>query len=213
MDCNGPNTFFFFFFFPQQGLTTNGNSSLLSTRKNAGNRQNSIIIALSPTVDDSLKSTLETTGSSTKPTPSVLPGISLRSVSANTTDAVDSVYLPLLGLLGCLGFALADNGYVASMFMLKAYTIAVTPASQHDNVFIMVILTGAVGGCVTTLLGFIDLRSLFPSQSRAGVLDRGMAQCLVQAAVLWVMLLAPGMHRMGEKVRRISHPKAETKVH
>lgn len=38
----------------------------------------------------------------------------------------------------------------------------------------------------------LTVRSPFPSQSRAGVLDRGMAQCLVQAAVLWVMLLAPG---------------------
>ena len=62
--------------FSQQGLTTSGNSRLLSTRKNTGNRQNYISIALSPTVDDSLKSTLETTGGrSAEPTPSVLPGI------------------------------------------------------------------------------------------------------------------------------------------
>ena len=93
-----------------------------------------------------------------------------------------------------MGFALADHGYDSSMSTFKAYMIAVTPASQHDDVFVMGTLTGAVGGCLTSLLGFVDLASLFPPGQPPGrrVLDSGVAQCLAQAVILLVKLLALG---------------------
>ena len=99
--------------------------------------------------------------------------------------------------MASLGFALADNGYDASVFMLKAYMTAVTPASQHDDVFIMVTLTGAIGGCVTTPLGFID-RTVPVSQpkqgwsagQRDGPMPRASGSSLGDAVGAWDLLPA-----------------------
>ncbi|KAK7483060.1 hypothetical protein BaRGS_00025723, partial [Batillaria attramentaria] len=98
--------------------------------------------------------------------------------------------VPPLGILGVVGFTLADHGYDSSFSTLKAYMLAVTPPSQHDSILVMATLLGAVGGCLTSLLGFLDLTSVFPEGE--GILDKGVAQCIVQSLVLLASILIFG---------------------
>ena len=110
----------------------------------------------------------------------------------STTDSVGSTFIPLLGLLGIAGFTISDHGYDSSMFTFKTYMTAVTPPSQHDDIFVMSTLVGAVGGCLTSLLGFVDLASLFRQGQGGALLDKGVAQRLVQTAVLLASLFLFG---------------------
>ena len=163
---------------------------------------------LNLTVDDDAAQTISgTTKVSPTRTPTTFAG-STASVSTSTSNSgsAGSAYLSPLGFFGILGFALSDIGYDSSMSTFEAYMIAVTPPSQHDNVFVMGTLIGAVGGCITSLLGFVDLSFVFP-RGRA-VLDKGVAQCLVQAAILWVSLLVFGACSLltGSEGRQIEVP-------
>ncbi|XP_076449051.1 membrane-associated transporter protein-like [Babylonia areolata] len=121
------------------------------------------------------------------PTPASPP---VNGSEAKTTASASSSFLTLMGILGIIGFVLSDHGYDSSMSTFKAYMIAVTPASQHDDIFILGTLVGAVGGCLTSLLGFVDLAALYPDTG--AVLDKGMAQCLTQAVILMTKLIVLG---------------------
>ena len=113
-----------------------------------------------------------------------------------------------LGLLGILSFALTEHGYDSSILTFKAYTMAVTPSSQHDDIFVLATLVGAIGGCISSLLGFVDLTFVFPRGP--GVLDRGVAQCLAQAAIVWVALVVLGSCSLftGSENRRLEHARS-----
>ncbi|XP_076449169.1 membrane-associated transporter protein-like [Babylonia areolata] len=92
--------------------------------------------------------------------------------------------------MGVVSFVLLEYGYDSSYSTVRAYMITVTPASQHDDIFILGTLVGAVGGFLTSLLGFVDLAALYPDTG--AVLDKGMAQCLTQAVILMLTLLVLG---------------------
>ena len=144
-----------------------------------------------PTVNDSAMSTVWKSESSSQ---SIFKPFttSSSSVSLPTTDSVDSTFISFMGGLGIVGFTLSDHGYDSSMSTFKTYMTAVTPTSQHDDIFVLGTLTGAIGGCLTSLLGFVDLASLFHQSQGGAVLDKGVAQCLVQAGILLVELLVLG---------------------
>ena len=76
------------------------------------------------------------------------------------------LHVPVVGALGIAGFVLGDHGYDSSMATTRAYMVAVMPPHAHDQVFVSTTLLGAVGGCLTSLLGFTDLSSLFPALSQ-----------------------------------------------
>ncbi|KAL8570139.1 hypothetical protein ACOMHN_033817 [Nucella lapillus] len=111
--------------------------------------------------------------------------------NASTNASTTSEYLTTIAILGIVGFVLSDHGYDSSMSTFKAYMVAVTPASQQNDIFILGTLTGAVGGCVTSLLGFVDLGGLLPEED-GEVLDKGMAQGLIQALILLISLVVLG---------------------
>ncbi|KAK7114973.1 membrane-associated transporter protein-like [Littorina saxatilis] len=175
--------------YPTSTRRDNFNTSIQATSPQSAETKSDSIPS---TVNSYSTSVFEITESSFFPASTasaVSPDPASNSMDNSSSDS--AVYIPVVGILGIAGFVLMDHGYDASMSTVKVYMIAVTSSSQHDDVFVMGTLIGAVGGCMTSLLGFVNLSSLFPAGTDT-VLDTGIAQCFAQTALLWLLLVVLG---------------------
>ncbi|PVD21093.1 hypothetical protein C0Q70_19259 [Pomacea canaliculata] len=134
------------------------------------------------------------------------------STYANSTQTIDSSntnFISALGILGILGFTVADHGYDSSSSTTKAYILAVTPPSQHSSLLVTATLGGAIGGCITSMLGFVELSGIFPSSLGDAILDHGAAQCLVQNVVLLLSVLIFGFCSLATGSEAVQKKKTE----
>ncbi|KAK7483059.1 hypothetical protein BaRGS_00025722 [Batillaria attramentaria] len=93
-------------------------------------------------------------------------------------------------ILAMAGFTLSDHGYDLSISTFRAYMLSVTPPHQQASVLVLSPLMSALGGCVTSAIGYLDLAAMFPEGP--GILDRGVARCLVQVVILLLFALIFG---------------------
>ncbi|XP_076457370.1 uncharacterized protein LOC143291416 [Babylonia areolata] len=96
--------------------------------------------------------------------------------------------LTVTGALAIAGFTMGDHGYDTSTLTVRAYILSISAPRHHDSLLLTTTMMGAIGGCVTSLVGFLDLSVLFP-QVTGQNLDRGDAQFLVQSVVFVLTLV------------------------
>ncbi|KAL8587194.1 hypothetical protein ACOMHN_013280 [Nucella lapillus] len=95
--------------------------------------------------------------------------------------------LTLTGGLAIVGFIFGDHGYDTSTLTVRTHILSISPPSQHDSLLLTSSTMGAVGGCMTSLIGFMDLSRLFP-EVKGQVIDAGDAQFLVQSIIFIIIL-------------------------
>ncbi|KAL8573926.1 hypothetical protein ACOMHN_029373 [Nucella lapillus] len=92
------------------------------------------------------------------------------------------------GAIALAGFTIGNHGYDTSTLSLRTYVLHISREPQHDSLLLTFTMMGAIGGCVTSLIGFLDLSGVFP-QLEGQTIDKGDAQFLVQSVIFVVVLV------------------------